>query len=108
MSDLVTPEKGLTIALFQRAEGTASPEGLAYIADRSLHATFLISRAHLTGPRQKVVVSTEFEKSRMKEDGVAAAFQHHALEIIVEGDAGGSRPGLESMDVSAQEVLYSL
>src|SRR5271155_122275 len=55
-----------------------------------------------------MVVTAEFEKSRMKEDGVAAAFQHHALEIIVEGDAGGSRPGLESMDVPAQEVLHGL
>src|SRR5438552_1716606 len=73
MSNLVAPEKGLTIALLQSVEGTGGPEGLAYIADRSLDATLLISRAHRAGPGQKVVVTTEFEKSRIKEDGVAAA-----------------------------------
>ena len=108
MSNLVAPEKGLTIALLQSVEGTGGPEGLAYIADRSLDATLLISRAHRAGPGQKVVVTTEFEKSRIKEDGVAAAFQHDTFEIIVKGDAGSSRPGLKSMDVPAQEVFHGL
>src|SRR5260370_13820985 len=108
MSNLVAQEKGLTIALFQSAEGAAGPEGLAYIADGTFDPTFLISRAHLAGPGQEVVVTTEFEKSRIKEDGVAAAFQHHTFEIIVKGDAGSSRPGLKSMDVPAQEVFHGL
>ena len=108
MSNLVAPEKGLTIALLQSAEGPAGPEGLAYIADGTFDPTLLISRAHLAGPGQKVVVTTEFEKSRIKEDGVAAAFQHDTFEIIVKGNAGSSRPGLKSMDVPAQEVFHGL
>src|SRR5260370_25839242 len=108
MSDLVGPEKGLTIALFQSAEGTAGPEGFAYIADRSLDPTLLISRAHRAGPGQEMVVTAEFEKPRMEVDGVAAAFQYHTFEIIVQRYARGSCPGLESMDVPAQEVLYGL
>jgi len=87
MSNLVAPKKGLTIALFQSVEGTGGPEGLAYIADGTFDPTLLISRAHLAGSGQKVVVTTEFEKSRIKEDGVAAAFQDDTFEIIVKGDA---------------------
>src|SRR5260370_27241585 len=108
MINLGAAEQGLTFALFQSAEGAAGPEGLAYIADGTFDPTFLISRAHLAGPGQEVVVTTEFEKSRIKEDGVAAAFQHHTFEIIVKGDAGSSRPGLKSMDVPAQEVFHGL
>ena len=81
MSNLVAPEKGLTIALFQSAEGTAGPEGLAYIANRSLDPTLLISRAHRAGPGQEMVVTAEFEKSRIKEDGVAAAFKTTLLRL---------------------------
>src|SRR5881398_2447757 len=70
--------------------------------------TLLISRAHLAGPGQKVVVTTELEKSRIKEDGVAAASQDDTFEIIVKGDARSSRPGLKRMDVPAQEVFHGL
>jgi hypothetical protein len=70
--------------------------------------TLLISRTHLAGPGQKVVVTTEFEKSRIKEDRVAAAFQHDAFEIVVKGDARSSRLGLKRMDVPAQEVFHGL
>jgi hypothetical protein len=108
MSNLVAPEKGLTIALFESVEGTGGPEGLAYISNRSLDAALLISRAHLAGPGQKVIVTTEFEKSRIKEDGVAAAFQDDTFEMIVKGDAGSSTPGLKRMDVPAQEVFHGL
>ncbi len=68
MSNLVAPEQGLTIALLQSAEGTTGPKGLAYVADGTFDPTFLISRAHLAGPGQKVVVTAEFEKSRIVED----------------------------------------
>src|SRR5436305_15208289 len=106
MSNLVAPEKGLTIALFESVEGTGGPEGLPYIADRSLDATLLISRAHRAGPGQKVVVTTEFEKSRIKEDGVAAAFQHDTIESIVMGDAASSTPGRKRMELCAQECFH--
>src|ERR1700730_6337541 len=41
----------------------------------------------------------------MKADGVALAFQHCTLEIVVEQDAWQAVPACEGTDVAAQEVL---
>src|ERR1700677_5265137 len=108
MSYFVAPEKGLTIAFFQGGEATGCPERLPDVADGSLHSPFLISRADRAGSGQEMVVSTEFEKSRMEEDLVAMTLQHNRLHIVIQSDARHAGPGLKRMDMSAQKVFHRL
>ena len=62
MSDLVAPEQCLPVAFDQCGEGAARPKRIAHIADGSFHTSFLIARAHLAGPRRKVIVRTELSE----------------------------------------------
>src|ERR1035441_9108743 len=84
MRDLIAPEQRLAVAFGQRREGAAGPEGIAHIADGAFHASFLIARAHLAGPWHKVIVRTELDQARVKQDLIAATFQHSTFEIVVQ------------------------
>ena len=81
MSDLVTPEKGLAVQLFQSGERSAGPERLAYIENRSFHASFLISCPYLAGTRGEVIMRAQVQQSRMKVNLVAATFQHGTARL---------------------------
>ena len=108
MSDLIAPEQSLPVAFGQCGEGAARPEGIAHIADGAFHASFLIARAHLAGPWREVIVRAEFDQARVKQDLIAATFQHGAFEIVVKNHSRLPGPGLKGMNVAAQEVLHGL
>src|ERR1700690_645575 len=63
MRHLIAPLAGLAIAFGQGSERPAGPKGVAHIADGSLHASFLIAGAHLTGLGREMVMATEFEQA---------------------------------------------
>jgi hypothetical protein len=98
----------LTIALGQGGEGAAGPEGIAHIADGAFHTPFLIARAHLAGPRSEVIVRPQLDEPRVKQNLLAAPFQHGTFQIVVKDHARLPRPELKGVDVAAQEILHGL
>jgi hypothetical protein len=50
-------------------------------------------------------VSRECEQDRVEADGIARAFQHRTLEIVIQQDTWTSLEGFECRDMAAQEVL---
>jgi hypothetical protein len=108
MRDLIAPEEGLPIALFQGGEGTARPKRVTHIANGPFHPAFLVSGTYLAGTSCEVVVSAEFHQTRVKVDLIATPFQYGTAEIVIENDARLARPSLKGVDMAAQEVLHSL
>ena len=49
----------------------------------------------------------EGDQGRVEADGVVAAFQHGALEIIIQENPGDSGPGFKGLDMTGQERLHS-
>jgi hypothetical protein len=98
----------LTIAFGQRGEGAARPERIAHIADGALHTPFLIARAHLAEPRSEVIVRAQLDELRVKQNLIAAPFEHGAFQVVVKDRARLPGPGCKRVDVAAQEVLHGL
>ena len=90
VSDLIAPEEGLAIALFQSGKAAAGPERFSYVANGSLHAPFLISCADGAGSRQAMIVSAEFEQAGMEVDGVTATVL--LLMYGIWGETHSTRP----------------
>jgi hypothetical protein len=82
MGHFVAPEPSLAIAFGQRGENAAGPERVAHVADRSLHAPFLVPGADLARAGGEVIVPTQFDQPGMELDLVAAPFQHDTFEIL--------------------------
>ena len=72
----IAPDQRLAIALRQRGEDAARPEGIAHIPNGPFHAAFLISRADLARTWHEVIVSRQLQQPRVEMNLVAAAFQH--------------------------------
>ena len=64
-------------------------------------------RVHGHGARLEAVVAGELQQRGMKANGIPLAFEHGALQIVVEQDPRQSVPRLEGADVPAQEVLHA-
>src|SRR5215831_8510910 len=101
---LIAPEERLTIAFRQSGEGAARPERISDVPNGAFHATLLIAGADLTGTRDKMVMSAEFQQAWVEVNLVAAALQHRTAEIVIENYTGLADPVLESMDMAAQKV----
>src|ERR1700747_3490057 len=108
MSHLVTPEKGLTIQLFERGERSAGPERFACIENRSFHSPFLISCPHLARTRSAVIMRAQVQQSRMEVNLVAATFQHGTAEVIVQKDSRLARPSVKRVHMATQKVFHTL
>jgi hypothetical protein len=52
------------------------------ILDSAFHTAFFIAAGGSAGASGKVVVSGEFQKAGVEVNGIAAALQHHAAEVI--------------------------
>src|SRR5258708_37150752 len=88
MGDLIPPQQGLTVALFQRGEAAPSPEGLAYISNHPLHAAFLVSGAHLARARHAVIMGAQLHQAGVEMDLIATPLKHRTAQIVVEDDSG--------------------
>lgn len=63
---------------------------------------FSLLRARLVA-----VVARQRQQCRIEVDGLAVAFKHCALEIVVLDDAAAAAEDLEGFDMPAQEVLHA-
>ena len=91
----------------QVAKGARGEEGVAHIANGPFNAALLIAPCYRHRSRLEPVVCGESEQGRMEADRIAMAFQHSALEIVVQEDARQRIPDLECAHVATQEVLHA-
>src|SRR5439155_15894454 len=82
MGDLVAPVESLAIEISQSSEGTRCEKAAASILNGALHAALFIAPRGAAGPGGEVVVGREFQEAGMEVDGIAAALQNHAAEIV--------------------------
>src|SRR5271165_6366355 len=108
MSDLVAPVESLTVEIGQSGEGTGGEKVVADILNGALHAAFFIAPGGAAGPSGEMVVGREFEKTGVEMDGLAAAFQDHAAEIVGQNGSGGPTPIGKGMDVAEEKILQGL
>src|SRR5258708_7553566 len=108
MRDLVPPEEGLTIALFQGGEVATGPEGFAHVTNGAFDAAFLIAGPYLAGTGDAMVMGTQLQQTRMEVDLIAAPLQHRTAKIVMKNHPRRARPGLKGVDMAAQEVLHGL
>ncbi len=105
---LTAPLLRLPVALGQRGEGASRKEGFACAANRALDASFLITRAHLAGTRDEVIVSAQLKQARVQVNFTTPEFQRSTAEIVVDDHARLGRPTLKGMHVAAQKVFHGL
>ena len=108
MGNLIPPQQGLAIALFQRGEAASSPEGFAHVTNSPFHAALLVSGAHLARTCRAVIVSAQLHQTGMEVDLIATSLKYGTAQIIVQNDSRYPRPSLEGVDMAAQEVLHGL
>src|SRR5208283_1073400 len=108
MSDLVAPVESLTVEIGQGGEGTGGEEVVPDILDGALHAAFFIAPRRAAGTSGEMVVGREFEKTGVEVNGIAAAFQDHAAEIVGQNGSRGPTPIGEGMDVAEEKILQAL
>jgi len=82
MRNLVAPLQSLAVALLQSGERARRPERIAHIANRPLHAPFLVTRAHLAGTRLEVIMPGQLQKPLVDRELVAMTLQHGILEFF--------------------------
>ena len=87
MGNLVAPEEGLSITLFQGGEVAAGPEGFTHVTNHAFDAAFLITGPHLTGTSDAVVVGTQLQQTGMEVDLIAAPLQHRTAKIVMKNHA---------------------
>jgi hypothetical protein len=92
----LAPASCLGVEVGQVGEGARGEEALAHVADRALHPARLVA-----------MVGGERQQRRVEADGVALAFEHGALEVVVEQHPGDAAEGLEGFYVSAQEAVHA-
>ena len=100
------PSRGLGIEVIEICEAAGGEEGVAHILDGAFNAALLVSARdrHWTG--LIAIAPGEGQQRRMEADGVAAALQHHAFEIVVKKNTGNAAPCGKGADMAAQEVLH--
>src|SRR5260370_16649061 len=96
MCHLIAPEQSLAIAFRQGGEGAARPKRIAHIADGSFHASFLIACAYLARPWREGIGRAKIKQSRMKQNLIAAPFQHTALQVVPQNHTPLAAPHFQS------------
>jgi hypothetical protein len=78
---LIAPFESLAIESIERGEGTGGEERVADIADSTFDTPLLVATSWTTRASGEMVVTTEFEKARVKVDSLAMSFENDGLEI---------------------------
>ena len=108
MRDLVAPVESLAVEIGQGGEGTGGEETVTDVLDGALHAAFFIAPRRAAGTSGEMVVGGEFEEAGMEVNGIAAAFQDHAAEIVGQNGSRRPTPIGEGMDVAEEKILQAL
>ena len=101
------PRLGLGIEVINIREGASREEGLPDIADGALDAALLVAAGDRDRARFVAIAPGEAQQRGMEADGVAAPFQHRALEIVIEENTRNALPRGEGGDMAAKEALHA-
>ena len=69
--------------------------------------TPVVAARHPHRPGLEAVVRGEREQRRVEADGVALAFEHGALEVVVEQHSADAVERSEGLHVTAQEAVHA-
>ena len=83
-SEPLAPGLGLGIEIIEIGKRASGEERITYVTYGSLHAAFFVAARHRHRTGFITVVSGKAEECRMEADRIAASFQDHTLQIIVE------------------------
>ena len=108
MRHLPAPVESLAVEIGQGSEGTGGEETVTSVLDGALHAAFFIAPRRAAGTSGEMVVGREFEKTGVEVNGIAAAFQDHAAEIVGQNGSRRPTPIGEGMDVAEEKILQAL
>ena len=87
----VAPDLGLGIEVIEIFEASGSKKRIAGVSDGALDATFFVTARDRHGARFIAILPGKAQQGRMETDRVAAPFQHHAFEIVVQVRHGEHR-----------------
>ena len=96
------PEQRWSAGLLS-TEGPRGEEGVAQVLDLALDLALLVAAPRGAGAGGEVVVPGEFEQPGMELDGVAAAVEDGASEVVVDEGPGGAAQGSRS---TAPRTVY--
>ena len=82
---------GLGIEVIEIFEASGSKKRIAGVSDGALDATFFVTARDRHGARFIAILPGKAQQGRMETDRVAAPFQHHAFEIVVQVRHGEHR-----------------
>jgi hypothetical protein len=77
-SRTVAPDLGLRIEIIKIFEAAGGKEAIADVS------TLLIAASDRYGARFKAIMPGKAQQGRMEADRIAAPFQHHAFEIVIQ------------------------
>jgi hypothetical protein len=102
----VAPVVGLGVQIVETGEAAGGEECVTHIADGSFHAALLVAAPDRDGPEFVTVVPGKTQQCRVEPDRLATAFQHRALQIVVQQDTRDAIPRGKGGDMATQEVLH--
>ncbi len=87
MRDAIAPFQRLAIEVMESGKAASGEEGIANIADGPFDPPFLIATTGLAGESGEMIVAAQIEKSGMKPDRIAEAFQDDLFHVVVQDGA---------------------
>jgi len=108
ISHLLAPLQGLMVKVGQGGEGARREEAPTGVLNGALDAPFFITPGGAARAGSEVVVGGEFEQAGMEMNGIAAALEYHAFQIVIQNGSGGPTPIGEGMDVAEEKILQGL
>lgn len=96
----LTPGLGFCVELVEIGEALRRKEVVADIADGALDPALLVAAGDGHRSWLVTIMPGEVEQGGVEADGVAAAFEHRALQIVVQSDPGHALPCAERCHVA--------
>ncbi len=101
------PRCGRRVQISQIDEAARGEEGGACVADRALDAPLLVAARNGHRTRLEAVMGGEGEQCWMEADRFALAFEHGALEVVVQQHLGAAAEGGKRGGVPREEARHA-
>ena len=101
------PGCGLGVQIGQIRVAPGGEEGIPGVANRPFNAPFLIPAGRGHRARLEPMMGGKGEQRGMETDGIALAFEHGALQVVVEQNPGNATEGGKGPGVAGQEAGHA-
>ena len=106
LGDLQAPRTCLLVEIGERLEFARREKVLASVADRAFHASFFVRPVRRAGPRLEAVVSRKREQRRVEAHRISLAFEHGALEVVVQDRPWCGAEEAKRFDVAGEKARH--